>query len=350
MRVVFVGMSGGVDSSVSALLLKEQGYEVRGVTLVLSDVEGERKCCSLDEVKYAQYVCKYLGITHEIVNVKDLFRRKIILPFIKEYREGRTPNPCVNCNFYFKFGYMLEYAISQGGDFIATGHYARVVEVDSEKLLYKGIDKNKDQSYFLARLSKFQLSRSLFPVGELKKSEVQRIAKEARLPLKPHLRESQDLCFVPNNDVKSFLINNGISPLEGEVVDESGNFLSKHDGIYFYTVGQRRGLGVQVGRKIYVKYKDVVNNRIIVSDSPYFSGFYGSKLNWLGYGEPGNGVFTIKVRYKSEGVRGYLEVIDDDKVKVEFYEKQFGVTPGQLAVFYDGDCVVGSAFIDSTFS
>jgi tRNA-specific 2-thiouridylase len=349
MSLVFVGMSGGVDSSVTALLLKEQGYDVRGITLVFSNIDGERKCCALDEIKYALYVCKYLGIQHEFINVKDLFKMKIINPFIQEYLQGRTPNPCVNCNFHFKFGYMLEYAISQGADFIATGHYARIIDVGSGKLLYKGVDSNKDQSYFLARLNKFQISKSLLPLGNLTKDEVQKIAKESKLPLKPHLRESQDLCFVPNNDIKNFLIQNNVLPSRGDVIDESGNFVSNHDGVYFYTIGQRQGLNVQLGKKVYVKYKDVKNNRIIVSENPYFSGFYGSKLNWIWHEQPKDGEFTVKIRYKSNGVMCGLKLLDSDKVEVRFYEKQFGVTPGQLAVFYNGDCVVGSAFIEETF-
>ncbi|MGB9621732.1 MAG: tRNA 2-thiouridine(34) synthase MnmA [Brevinematia bacterium] len=343
---VYVGMSGGIDSSVAALLLKEKGFNVKGITLILSGVEGERKCCSLDEVKYAEYVCKYLGIEHEIANVQDLFRLKIINPFIKEYMKGRTPNPCVNCNFYFKFGYMLEYALSKGADLVATGHYARISKLGDTFLLMEALDKIKDQSYFLSRLNKFQLSRIVFPLDSLTKEEVKSIARDSNLPLKPNVRESQDLCFIPGNDINAFLLANGINRKEGIIVDESGNIVGKHEGVHFYTIGQRRGLNVQMGRKVYVKYKDVNNNKIIVSDNPYSKTFVGKSLNWIWYKPPQDGDFVVKIRYRNSGDLANVKIIDKDKVKVSFYKEQFGITPGQLAVFYDGEVVVGSAFID----
>lgn len=346
MALVYVGMSGGVDSSVAALLLKEKGYEVRGITLVLSGVEGERKCCSLDEVKYAEYVCKYLGIPHEIVNVQDLFKAKIINPFIKEYMLGRTPNACVNCNFYFKFGYLLEYALSKGANFIATGHYAKIEKVGENFVLREAKDKIKDQSYFLARLNKFQLSKTLFPLSDLMKDEVKIIAKEAKLPLKPHLKESQDLCFVPGDDITKFLLANGFRKEKGVILDENSRVVGEHEGVYFYTIGQRRGLRVQVGKKVYLRYKNIKNNTLVVSENPYFSGLVGSKLNWIWNKDIQNGRFSVKIRYRNSGDPANVEILNGDKIKVIFDRKQFGITPGQLAVLYDGDVVVGSAFID----
>lgn len=346
MSVVYVGMSGGVDSSVSALLLKEQGFVVRGITLVLSDVEGERKCCSIDEVRYAGYVCKYLGIPHEIIDVKELFKMKIINPFIKEYLLGRTPNPCVNCNFYFKFGYLLEYALSKGADFVATGHYAKIENINGHYLLKEARDKTKDQSYFLARLNKFQLSKTIFPLANLLKDEVREIASQSKLPLKPHLRESQDLCFIPNNDINRFLVENGVGHSMGLIIDETGKVVGKHIGVYFYTIGQRRGLGVQVGRKVYVRKKDINSNTILVSEDPYFSGLIGSKLNWIWDRNIQNGRFNVKIRYKGNGEIANVEILENNKVRIYFDKRQFGITPGQLAVIYSGDTVVGSAFID----
>ncbi len=345
---VYVGMSGGIDSSVAALLLKEKGYNVVGITLVLSGVEGERKCCSLDEVKYAEYVCKYLGIPHEVVNVQELFKAKIINPFLRDYMEGKTPNPCVNCNLYFKFGYLLEYALSKGADAIATGHYAKVEKINGTFILKEAKDKVKDQSYFLARLNRFQLSKTIFPLSDILKEEVRYIAKESKLPLKPNLKESQDLCFIPGDDVNKFLVENGIGFRKGNIVDESGRILGLHDGVYFYTVGQRKGLNVCVGKKVYVRYKDIKNNVIVVSENPYFSGLLGVKLNWIFHNPKENGYYLVKIRYRNSGEKGYVEFIDDEKVKVIFDKKQFGVTPGQLAVMYYDDIVVGSAFISET--
>ncbi|MFN4244734.1 MAG: tRNA 2-thiouridine(34) synthase MnmA [Brevinematia bacterium] len=343
--IVYVGMSGGVDSSVAALLLKDKGYDVRGITLVLSGVEGERKCCSLDEVKYAEYVCKYLGIQHDIVNVQNLFRAKIINPFLKEYLEGKTPNACVNCNFYFKFGYLLEYSLSNGADMIATGHYAKIEKIDNTFVLKEAKDKSKDQSYFLARLNKFQLSKTIFPLSDLTKEEVKYIAKESKLPLKPSLKESQDLCFVPGDDINKFLIENGIEAKEGHIIDTTGKLLGFHKGVYFYTIGQRKGLNIHLGKKFYVRYKDVRNNTIVVSEDPYFSGLVGTKLNWIFNKSQENGYFLVKVRYRSSGEMSYVEFLEDGAVKIKFKKKQAGVTPGQLAVIYCGDIVAGSAFI-----
>lgn len=346
MPIVYVGMSGGVDSSVSAFLLKEWGYDVRGITLVLSGVEGERKCCSIDEVKYAEYVCRYLGIPHEVISVKELFKAKIINPFIREYSLGRTPNACVNCNLYFKFGYILEYALSKGADFIATGHYARVENIDGQYVLKEARDKIKDQSYFLARLTKFHLSRVIFPLSDLTKEEVKLIAKEAGLPLKPHQRESQDLCFVPGNDINKFLLDQGIVKSQGLILDDAGNVVGRHEGVQFYTIGQRRGLGVQVGKRVYVKYKYLDSNTLVVSEDANFKGLIGSKLNWIWNKPVQSGLFSVKIRYRSSGELADVEILDGGRIRVIFRKKQFGVTPGQLAVLYSGDTVVGSAFID----
>ncbi|MCS7298858.1 MAG: tRNA 2-thiouridine(34) synthase MnmA [Spirochaetia bacterium] len=348
MSIVYVGMSGGVDSSVSAFLLKEWGYDVRGITLVLSGVEGERKCCSIDEVKYAEYVCRYLGIPHEVISVKELFKTKIINPFIREYSLGRTPNACVNCNLYFKFGYILEYALSKGADFIATGHYAKVESIDGQYVLKEARDKIKDQSYFLARLTKFQLSKVIFPLSDLTKEEVKLIAKEAGLPLKPHQRESQDLCFVPGDDINRFLLDQGIVKNQGLILDDTGNIVGSHEGIQFYTIGQRRGLRVRVGKKVYVKYKYLDSNTLVVSENADFTGLIGSKLNWIWNKPVQGGLFSVKIRYRSSGELANVEILDGERIKVTFREKQFGVTPGQLAVLYSGDTVVGSAFIDES--
>ncbi|MCX8028848.1 MAG: tRNA 2-thiouridine(34) synthase MnmA [Brevinematales bacterium] len=346
MSTVYVGMSGGIDSSISALILKERGYDVRGVTLVLSGVEGERKCCSIDEVKYAQYVCKYLGIPHEVIDVKALFNAKIINPFIKEYLLGRTPNACVNCNLYFKFGYLLEYSISKGADFIATGHYAKVEKVGEDYILKEARDKVKDQSYFLARLTKFQLSKTIFPLADMTKDEVREIAKLSGLPLKPNQRESQDLCFVPGDDITGFLIENGVKKVKGNVLNEEGKVVGYHDGIFFYTIGQRRGLKLQLGKRYYVIDKDLKQNTLTVSENPYFSGFIGSNLNWIWNKPVQGGRFVVKIRYRNSGDFGMVD-IEDGKIRVIFDKKQFGITPGQLAVLYDNDTVVGSAFIDT---
>ncbi len=349
MEIVFVGMSGGVDSSVAAFLLKESGYKVKGITLVLSDVEGERKCCSLDEVKYAQYVCKYLGIEHEVLNVKEIFRQKIINPFVREYLEGKTPNACVNCNAYFKFGYMLEYAIFKGADYISTGHYAKIDNVNNHKVLKKAKDINKDQSYFLARLSKFQISKTIFPLSDLLKTEVREIAIREKLPLKPNLKESQDLCFVPGNNIKNFLLASGLNVNEGVIVDEKGNILGKHEGISFYTIGQRSGLNVAAGRRVYVREKILDTNTIVLSENPYFDGFTGVKLNWIAPFEIKDGEYTVKIRYRNSGTKAYLR-FDGDRVTGTFIDnKEFAVTPGQLAVFYSNDIVVGSVFIEKAF-
>ncbi len=343
MSMVYVGMSGGIDSSAAAFLLKKEGFDVTGVTFTAFQEEGYKKCCSIEEITSAGIVCEFLKIPHKIIDVRDIFEAKIIRYFIKSYESGITPNPCVLCNRYIKFGALLEYSISEGADYFATGHYARIKK-GKDNLIQAGIDSEKDQSYFISYIEKEKLPFILLPLGYYKKEDIRQIIKEASLPINPHKSESQDICFI-KDDYRDFLLMKGIKENIGDFVYK-GKIAGKHRGIPFYSLGQRRGLNVAVGKRIFLREFDVAANRIVLGDKPMAKEFTVSSLN-IFTKDFQNGEYSIKVRYKSSFIQGLVK-IESDKAIVMLNTPQEIVTPGQFAVFYREGLVYASGVIDST--
>ncbi len=349
-------MSGGVDSSVAAALLIEQGYEVTGVTLKLFSnedigIERSRTCCSLADVEDARSVAYRLGFNHHVFNFGEQFREQVIDRFASAYSCGETPNPCIDCNRYIKFSELLDRALVLDMDYIATGHYARV-EIDKNTgryLLKKATDITKDQSYVLFGLTQEQLKRTLFPLGSLNKIEVRRLAEEQGL-VNARKPDSQDICFVKDGDYASFLENtmNIISP-PGNFTDSAGNILGTHRGLIRYTIGQRKGLGLSFESPKYVIRKDVEHNVVVLGDeSELFSSSMTVKdLNLISVEaltEPTEAF--VKTRYSQKEAPAVLYPLDNGRILVRFNEPQRAVTSGQAAVFYDGDIVIGGGTIE----
>ena len=350
-------MSGGVDSSVSAALLKEQGYDVIGITMQLWDKqkdgvsgkEESRPCCTLEDVFDAGRVANKLDIDFHVVDYQEEFRKLVVDGFVDEYFCGRTPNPCIRCNQKLKFGVLLEKARSLGADYLATGHYARL-EQDSSGLfqIHKGKDAGKDQSYFLFTLTQEQMSSVLFPLGNLDKQEVRRIAARFELPVAKK-GESQDICFVSNDDYVRFLeTDRGEGLLSGNIVDSSGKILGRHAGIYRYTVGQRKGLGIAWPHPLYVIGVDASRREVLVGhqDELFSDGLVAGDVNWAIL-EPSSPVDAVcKIRYRHNPVACRINPLSDNRVEVRFLEREKSVTPGQSVVFYDGDRVLGGGWIE----
>ncbi len=354
---VVVAMSGGVDSSVAAAILKEEGYQVIGVTMQIwssgnQDDDADRfgGCCGTGAVEDAKSVAYRLGVPHYVMNFRDIFNQKVIADFCREYSLGRTPNPCIRCNQYIKFDALLERARRLGADFVATGHYARIEKdgAGGRYLLKKGIDRRKDQSYMLYPMTREQLGHTLMPIGNLTKEIVREIAAELKLPVaaKP---ESQEICFIPDNDYPGFLqgyIPGAAKP--GPILDGQGNVLGQHRGILFYTVGQRRGLGVSAGDPLYVIAIDRERNAIVVGgkQDTYGDELMASELNWITVAKPTQPLTVrAKIRYLHQEAEADITPLDGDRVYVTFNEPQTAIAPGQAVVFYDGDTVVGGGTI-----
>ncbi|MRR54199.1 MAG: tRNA 2-thiouridine(34) synthase MnmA [Deltaproteobacteria bacterium] len=356
MRIA-VAMSGGVDSSVTAALLKEQGHDVIGITMRVwdpstsgvSEEAAEASCCSPDDVRDAGRIADQLDIPFYVVNFEDEFRRLVISDFIGEYYQGRTPNPCVRCNELVKFGLLLEKARELGADFLATGHYAQVEKGDDGFFhLLKGLDPKKDQSYFLFALSQEQLARSLFPLGGITKQEVRALA--ARFELRVAEKgESQEICFIPDDNYVRFLdAEQDAQNLSGAIVDQQGNILGHHQGTYRYTVGQRRGLGIAWKEPLYVLGVDAKRREVIVGpqDALYKNGLRASHINWMMPTPAGEFSTTCRIRYRHQAVPCRVIPVPDNRVEVLFTEKEKSVTPGQAVVFYDENRVLGGGWID----
>jgi tRNA-uridine 2-sulfurtransferase len=372
---VVVGMSGGVDSSATAALLIEQGYDVVGITLKLWPQDcvsrAEDKCCGPQAVSDARSVCNKLGVPYYLIDEAAEFQSKVIQYFADEYKAGRTPNPCVMCNQNLKFGRLIERADQLGAQYIATGHFARVERLGAPAsrrqvanstsedqslptssptryLLKRGRDLKKDQSYFLFSLRQDQLARAMFPLGEKTKSDTREVARHCNLKTadKP---ESMEICFVPDNNYGKFLQQANLAQKHrGEIVDLHGHVLGHHDGIEFYTIGQRKGLGITTPKPVYVVELDAENNRVMVGDESALDRdeFIVDRCNWIPFDEPPEQIeVTAKIRYNHPGTAATVLPIDRNRAKVKLHTPQRAITPGQAAVFYQDDLVLGGGWI-----
>ncbi len=358
---VLVAMSGGIDSTVSAMMLHEQGYEVIGITMKTWDYAnsgGSKKetgCCSLDSINDARSVAVKVGFHHFIVDIREEFGDYVIDNFVDEYIAGRTPNPCVLCNTHIKWSSLLKRADALDCEFIATGHYAVIKDHEGRKFVSKGKDDRKDQSYVLWGLSQECLERSNFPIGGYTKPEVRQMAKDFGYEELSKKAESYEICFVPDNDYRGFL-KRRVPTLEAQVaggtfVDTQGKVLGQHQGYPFYTIGQRKGLGIAMGEPMYVTEIRPDTNTVVLGrvDDLLRNGMTVAQVNSMKYPEIPSGIEAVtQIRYNDPGTLAKLDNIGDNKVQVEFMANVKGVAPGQSAVFYEGDDVIGGGLIYSS--
>ncbi len=353
-KSVLIGMSGGVDSSVAAALLKEQGYHVIGVTMRLwtysdsCDINHEG-CCAESAVEDARRVCDKLGIDFYVMNFKDMFRDKVVDYFIDEYKRGRTPNPCIACNKYLKFDAMLKKARAMGIDYVATGHYAKIERVADGKYILRASEAaKKDQSYVLYNFTQEQLAHTLMPLGGYNKDWVRKKAEELGLGV-AHKKDSQEICFVEDDDYAKFIIDySDYKPREGDILDTNSNVIGRHRGLIYYTIGQRKGIGAY-GRPMFVMKIDAENNTIILGEKgmEFSKELVADDVNFISGVNPDREIsVSAKVRYQAKCAKATLYPMEGDRVRLVFDEPQRAVTPGQAVVFYDGDIVLGGGTVE----
>ncbi|MFA9463893.1 MAG: tRNA 2-thiouridine(34) synthase MnmA [Velocimicrobium sp.] len=352
---VVIGMSGGVDSSVAAYLLKEAGYDVVGVTMQIwqdEDVYSQEEnggCCGLSAVDDARRVADSLEIPYYVMNFKQEFKENVMDYFVAEYMKGRTPNPCIACNRYVKWESLLKRSLDIGADYIATGHYARVKKLDNGRYtLEKSATAAKDQTYALYNLTQFQLSHTLMPVGEYTKDEIRKIAEQINLRVanKP---DSQEICFIPDNDYAKFIKENALKEIkEGNFITTSGEVIGKHKGISHYTIGQRKGLNLSLGKPVFVVELRPETNEVVIGDNEevFHDRLYANQLNFMTIDHlEGEMKINAKIRYNHQGASATVRMVSEDVMECVFDEPQRAITPGQAVVIYDGDYVLGGGTI-----
>ncbi|MEE0809450.1 tRNA 2-thiouridine(34) synthase MnmA [Blautia sp.] len=354
-KTVVVGLSGGVDSSVAAYLLKEQGYDVIGVTMQIwqeedsCTVEENGGCCGLSAVEDARRVAQKLDIPYYVMNFRKEFQEQVIDYFTREYLEGRTPNPCIACNRYVKWESLLKRSLEIGADYIATGHYARVEQLPNGRYAIRNsVTAKKDQTYALYNLTQEQLARTLMPVGAYTKEEIRKIAEEAGLPV-AHKKDSQEICFVPDNDYAGFIKNStGKTIPKGNFVQADGKVLGEHQGIIHYTIGQRKGLNLSMGHPVFVTKIRPDTNEVVIGENEdlFINTLLCDRVNFMAIeGLEGEVRLKAKIRYNHPGAECVISPAEDGKVRVTFDQPQRAITPGQAVVFYQGEYVAGGGII-----
>lgn len=354
-KTVVVGMSGGVDSSVAAYLLKKQGYNVIGITMQIwqnDEVVHDGGCCGITAVDDARRVAEHLDIPYYVMDFRDIFKEKVIDYFVDEYLRGRTPNPCIACNRFVKWEALLRRSLEIGADYIATGHYARIDKLDNGRYAVRNsVTASKDQTYALYNLTQEQLERTMFPVGEYTKEEIRQIAYDAGLPV-AHKPDSQDICFVPDGDYASFIDNQVPDrvPGPGAFVDQDGKRIGTHKGITHYTYGQRRGLEIAAGHRVFVTDIRPETNEVVIgeNESLFTDTVYCEEVNWMAAESLKSGEqvrVCAKIRYNHAGEYGYVSLNDDGRVVCKFDTPVRASTPGQACVFYTGEHVLGGGVI-----
>lgn len=345
---ILVGMSGGVDSSAAAMLLKQQGHDVTGCTMILRD--SEKGCGASLDAHDAAAVCDVLGIPHILLDFREQFVSNVMSPFCNEYMNARTPNPCIECNRFIKFGSMLDYALNNGFDCVATGHYAKRTFNGKSGLYELHSARFKDQSYFLCQLNQHQLAHTLFPLADMNKDDIRALALNSCLPVHAK-RDSQDICFIPDGNVAGFLSSRGYMLKPGDIVNENGERLGTHPGAQAYTVGQRKGLGGGYPSPMFVIRVDAESNRLVIgsADSLLAKRVELCGVSFIsGFAPSERFTASVKLRFGSKGSEALVSMSDDGTAVLDFAIAQRAPTPGQSAVFYDGDNVLGGGYIKGT--